>query len=57
MAIGLWNFSIDEIDEPKLVLDREYDKVEFFNCTGEVNGGEIKLSAIAPYKFAIINLK
>lgn len=57
MSIGLWNFSIDEIDEPKLVLDRAYDNAEFFNCAGEVNGEEIKLSPIPPYAFAFIDLK
>ncbi len=57
LAVGLWNFFIDRIDEPKIVLGEEYKSAEFINCSGTLKGNVIELSPIEPYAFAFINLK
>jgi hypothetical protein len=57
MAVGLWNFFADKIDAPTVELDREYDDIEFINCTGKKEGNKLILSPIHAFEFAFINAK
>ena len=57
LAVGLWNFFADEICEPVIELDREYESVEFFGCTGRKEGNKLFLSPLGAFKFAFICAK
>lgn len=57
LAIGLWNFFADEINEPVVELDREYESVEFFGCTGRKERNKLFLSPLGAFKFAFVEAK
>ena len=57
LAVGLWNFFVDEIAEPVVELDREYAEIEFFGCTGKKVGNKLYLSTLKPFDFIFINAK
>ena len=52
MAVGLWNIFQDEIFEPVIELDEEYTEIEFFNCSGRLEGDKVYLSELRPYAIA-----
>ena len=56
MAIGLWNFFADDVEEPVVVLGQTYEGAEFVNCTGTLSGSSLKISTIQPYGFAFVNV-
>jgi len=51
-TVGLWNFFADSIFEPVITLNKEYSKITFINCTGELRGNKVFLSEIQPFAFA-----
>ncbi len=57
LAVGLWNFFADKITSPVVELDREYESVEFFGCTGRKEGKKLILSTLHAFGFAFINAK
>lgn len=57
MAVGLWNFYADNVFEPEILLDREYENIEFINCGGELKGDKVLLTDIAPFGFAGFEVK
>ena len=57
LAVGLWNFFADAIREPIVELDREYDSIEFFGCTGRKEGNKLILSKLHAFEFAFICAK
>lgn len=56
MAVGLWNFCADRMDEPVVELAETYERAEFVHCSGELEGNRVRLSALQPYDFAFIHL-
>jgi len=52
LTVGLWNFFADSIDEPYILLDREYDNIKFLNCSGSISGNKVALSEINAFGFA-----
>lgn len=53
MAVGLWNFFADGVINPEIVLDGEYSRADFYNCSGRLDGDKIILDGeILPYSFA-----
>lgn len=57
MAVGLWNFCIDWVFAPKIVLDREYKEITFLNCEGILSGNTVTLSDLSPYGFCAFEVK
>lgn len=57
MAVGLWNNFADEILEPKIELDAEYSKADFYNCHGTLKGNTILLDKpLKAYDFAFFTV-
>lgn len=52
MAVGLWNIFQDEIFEPVIELDGEYQEIEWINCDGRMEGNRVYLSELHPYGIA-----
>lgn len=57
MAVGLWNLSADPVLEPQILLERNFRKAEFLNCTGTLEGDQMTLSDITAYSFAMVEVK
>ena len=57
MAVGLWNFSVDDALDPVVDLDGEYTSVESFRCTATLEGDKVRLSDLPAFGFAAILLK
>lgn len=57
LAVGLWNFSRDAIDEPVLELGDMFKEVEGINCTASLNGKQVVLSKLGAFEFAAVVLK
>ena len=52
MAVALFNFFADSVDEPVIKLDKEYSKIRFINCNGKLKGDTVTLdSPIHAYTF------
>ncbi len=57
MAVGLWNLFADGIDKPKIVLDNDYSKIDFYNCSGKIDGNVVTLNEeLTPYSFALFTV-
>lgn len=53
MAVALFNFFADSVDEPIIKLDKQYKNIRFINCNGELNGDTVSLnSPLYAYTFA-----
>ncbi len=57
MAVGLWNFFADEIDQPVLELAEDYKEAEFVNSSGVLVGNKVILSQLSAFDCAFVNLK
>lgn len=57
MSVGLWNFCIDSVLEPRVELDGEYSNITFLNCDGTLEGRAAVLSEIPPFGFAAFEVK
>ena len=55
-AIGLWNIFADSVLNGVVELDAPAAKVEFFNCTGRVEGDRVIIDEIAPFSFSGITV-
>ena len=55
-AIGLWNIFADSMLNGVVELDAPAAKVEFFNCTGRVEGDRVIIDEIAPFSFSGITV-
>ena len=56
MVIGLWNIFADDIPQPEIFLGDTYRSAELIGCKGTLDGNKLRLSSIAPYGYAFINL-
>jgi hypothetical protein len=57
MSTLLINVFMDEIESPVITLDREYNNIKFVNCTGELKGDKVYLSALPSYGFAAFEVE
>ncbi len=57
LSVGLWNFFADEVFSPVVTLDREYEHIEFINCTGKLRGSLVELSDIKAFGFVGFEVK
>ena len=57
LSIGLWNIFADDIKSPTIFLNEKYKSASFICCEGTLENDVIKLSSIAPYGSAFIELK
>lgn len=57
MAVGLWNFFADEIDQPVIELAESYKEAEFVNCQGTLEGNRVILSQLPAFGWAFVHLK
>ncbi len=57
MSVMLANVFLDDVLEPEITLDKEYNEIKFVNCCGELKGDKVYLSDIAPYGFAAFEVK
>jgi hypothetical protein len=48
-AVWIGNFFADECMNTTVVLDGEYQEIEFINCSGKLNGCTVEIDDIAPY--------
>lgn len=56
LAVLIENLSMDDVSEPEIVLDCEYESVKFVNCDGKLSGDRVYLTDIAPYGFAALEV-
>ena len=52
LAVGLWNFSTDEIFEPTVQLTKSGTVTGTIRCTAQITKSAVTLSPLAPYAFA-----
>lgn len=57
MAVALCNVFLDDIVEPVVYLDKEYSKIRFVNCNGELKGDKVYLSDISAYGIAAFEVE
>lgn len=57
LAVGLWNICEDEIEQPVIHLNEEYESIEFVNCSGTLNGKTVVLNQMTPFSIALLELK
>ncbi len=48
LSVGLWNFFADSVINPEIILAKAYKSVEFFNCSGALEGDRVKLNGEIP---------
>lgn len=52
LTVGVWNIFPDAVLKPEFVLQKEYQKLDTYNCKGKLEGKVLKLNQpIAPYSF------
>lgn len=51
VVVGLWNFSLDPIDAPKVILSEEYTILETIGCEGKLDGDSVILSRLGAQEF------
>ena len=56
LAIGLWNFFADSVENHKITLDREYKNIKVVGTNAKMNGKEIIISEIKAFEFAFIEV-
>lgn len=57
MTVGLWNIFADSVMNPEIILDEPYARAEFYNCSGTLSGGRVKLDGdILPFSFAFVTV-
>lgn len=57
MAVGIWNMFPDAVLDPVIHLDGEYKDIDFYNCSGRLEGNKVILDDdIAPYSFAFFTV-
>jgi hypothetical protein len=57
LSVGLWNIFEDEVLNPVIELDGEYASVDFYNCSGRLEGNKVVLDGeIAPFGFALFTV-
>ncbi len=57
MSVGLWNFSVDDIPEPKIELDGAYGSIQFLHTEGTMLGNTVTLCPLPPFGFAAFEVK
>lgn len=57
MAVAVFNIFMDEIPEPVIFLDDEYQRITCLNCTGQIEKNKVCLSEMAPFGFAAFEVK
>ena len=55
-VVGLWNIFADSVLDGVVELDCQAGEVEFFNCTGKVQGDKVIIDEIPPFSFAGIKI-
>ena len=57
MSVLIINAFMDEVENPVIVLDKEYGKIKFVNCSGRLKENKIYLSEIPSYGFAAFEVE
>ena len=57
LSVALANMFQDDIFEPVIQLDREYQEIQFLNCSGQLKGDKVYLSDVGPYQFVAFEVK
>lgn len=57
LAVGLWNFFADTAIEPIVELDKKYEKIQFINCNGRLDGDKVHLTDIQPFGFVAFEVR
>ena len=57
MSVALANITLDDVLEPIVQLDREYNEIRFVNCEGRLEGDKVYLKDMTPYGFAAFEVK
>ena len=48
-SVWIGNFFADECMNTTVILDKEYESIEFINCTGKLLGNKVVLDTIPPF--------
>ncbi len=48
-SVWIGYFFADECMNTTVLLDKEYNEIEFINCSGKLNGNEVEIDYIASY--------
>lgn len=60
LNVGIWNISNDKINNPTVVLDKEYSEKSFskgHNCSGRIKGRKAELvGTLYPYEFVFFSV-
>lgn len=51
VVVGLWNFSLDPIEAPEVILSEEYTILETIGCEGKLEGDSVILSRLGAQEF------
>ena len=51
LAVGLWNFFADSIEQPEVILSKNYRSIRFLQGGGTLEAGRVRLDSIAPFGF------
>lgn len=52
LSVGIWNFGLDPVYDPKIVLGRRYGSIAYFGCSGRLEGDHVCLDeSLQPYAF------
>ncbi len=57
MSVCLFNINKDDILNPEIILDKEYESIKFIGCNGELKGNKVVLSEVPPYGIAAFEVK
>lgn len=57
LTVGLWNFCIDSVLEPRIVLDKDYSQIEFLHTSGSLEGNTVRLSELPAFGFAAFEVR
>ncbi|GBF76507.1 hypothetical protein PA598K_04982 [Paenibacillus sp. 598K] len=58
MAVGLWNFFPDRIQQPVIELADDYTEIEFLHCTGTLSGRIVQLdSPLHAFEYCAFSVK
>ena len=48
-AVWIGNFFADECMNTRIILDKQYEQIEFINCKGTLNGNIVDIETIPPH--------
>ncbi len=57
LTVGLWNFSLDAIETPVIILSKSYSQLQTIRCTGKLSGDRVTLSRLGAQEFCCFTVQ